>query len=124
MSDFIVNWLANVPASAVPYALAALGLIVCERSGVLNITAEGLMLIGALAGAGASLTLGGYPALSLVIAMAAASFVSLLFALLVAVLRINQVIAGLSIVFFCQGVTSLIGTVEKWQNRQLTGLAP
>jgi general nucleoside transport system permease protein len=123
VSDFIINWLANVPVNAVPYALAALGLIICERSGVLNITAEGIMLIGALAGAGASLTFGGHPALALVVAMLAASFVSLLFALLVVVLRINQVIAGLSIVFFCQGVTSLVGTIEKWQNKQLTGLA-
>ena len=58
------------PVTAVPYALAALGLIVSERSGVLNLTAEGLMLVGALAGAGTSLTLGGYPAVALLVAMA------------------------------------------------------
>ena len=38
--DFLVNWLANA-GTAAPYALAALGLIVCEQSGVLNLTAEG-----------------------------------------------------------------------------------
>ena len=122
MSDFLINWIANVPVTAVPYALAALGLIISERSGVLNLTAEGLMLIGALAGAGSCLVLGGYPAVALLVAMAAASIVSLLFVFLVVVLRINQVIAGLSIVFFCQGLTGLIGTLAKWQNRQLTGL--
>jgi general nucleoside transport system permease protein len=122
--DFLINWLANAPVTAVPYALAALGLIIAERSGVLNLTAEGLMLVGALAGAGASLTLGGYPAVALLAAMAAASIVSLLFAALVVVLRINQVIAGLSIVFFCQGLTGLIGTLAEWQNKHLTGLAP
>ena len=120
MNDFLINWIANVPVTAVPYALAALGLIISERSGVLNLTAEGLMLIGALAGAGCCLMLGGYPAVALI----AASTVSLLFAVLVVVLRINQVIAGLSIVFFCQGLTGLIGTLAKWQNKQLSGLAP
>ncbi|WP_225122594.1 ABC transporter permease [Bradyrhizobium sp. BRP22] len=124
MIDFLINWLANTPVTAVPYALAALGLIIAERSGVLNLTAEGLMLVGALAGAGTCLMLGGYPAVALVAAMVAASMVSLLFAVLVVVLRINQVIAGLSVVFFCQGLTGLIGTLAKWQNKQLTGLAP
>ncbi|WP_315836310.1 ABC transporter permease [Bradyrhizobium prioriisuperbiae] len=124
MNDFLINWMANAPVTAVPYALAALGLIVSERSGVLNLTAEGLMLIGALAGAGTCLTLGGHPAIALLAAMAAASLVSLLFAGLVVVLRINQVIAGLAVVFFCQGFTGLIGTLAKWQNKQLTGLAP
>jgi simple sugar transport system permease protein len=123
MSDFLVNWIANVPVTAVPYALAALGLIISERSGVLNLSAEGLMLIGALAGAGSCLMLGGHPAVALVIAMIAASLVSLLFAVLVVLLRINQVIAGLSLVFFCQGLTGLIGTLAHWQNKQLTGLA-
>ena len=50
MNDFFINWLASAPVTAVPYALAALGLILSERSGVLNLTAEGLMLVGALAG--------------------------------------------------------------------------
>ncbi|WP_407180759.1 ABC transporter permease [Bradyrhizobium sp. STM 3562] len=124
MIDFLINWLANTPVTAVPYALAALGLIIAERSGVLNLTAEGLMLVGALAGAGTCITLAGHPAVALLAATVAASLVSLLFAALVVVLRINQVIAGLSIVFFCQGFTGLIGTLAKWQNKQLTGLAP
>jgi simple sugar transport system permease protein len=120
--EFLVNWFANVPLTAVPYALAALGLIISERSGVLNLTAEGLMLVGAVAGIGATLTLGGYPAIALLIAMAAASILSLLFALLVVLLRVNQVIAGLAIVFFCQGLTGLIGTVAHWQNRAVPGI--
>src|SRR5882757_411281 len=122
MNDFFINWLASTPVTAVPYALAALGLILSERSGVLNLTAEGLMLVGALAGAGAVLSLHVHPALALIIAMAAASIVSLLFAGLVVVLRVNQVIAGLAIVFFCQGLTGLIGTLAGWQNKQINSL--
>jgi general nucleoside transport system permease protein len=123
MLGFFVNWLANVPVTALPYALAALGLIISERSGVLNLTAEGLMLVGALAGIGASLSLGSPPAVALLIAMVAASIVSLLFAVLVVLLRVNQVIAGLAVVFFCQGLTGLLGTVAHWQNRPIPGLA-
>jgi simple sugar transport system permease protein len=122
VTAFLINWLANAPTNAVPYALAALGLIISERSGVLNLTAEGLMLVGALAGIGTCLTLGGHPEIALVVAMAAASVVSLLFAGLVVILRVNQVIAGLSIVFFCQGLTGLIGTIANWQNKQVAGL--
>src|SRR6266436_1364377 len=114
MLDFFVNWFANVPVAAAPYALAALGLIISERSGVLNLTAEGLMLVGALAGISAYLTLGGNPTVALLIAMIAASVVSLLFAILVVLLRVNQVIAGLAIVFFCQGLTGLVGKVVAW----------
>ena len=122
MLEFLVNWMTNVPVTAAPYALAALGLIVSERSGVLNLTAEGLMLVGALAGVATCLTLGGYPLVALLVSMLAACTVSLLFAGLVVVLRVNQVIAGLAIVFFCQGLTGLIGNVARWQNRPIEGL--
>jgi ABC-type uncharacterized transport system permease subunit len=120
--DVLVSWLANLPMLAVPYALASLGLIIGERSGVLSLGAEGLMLVGALAGVAAYLSFGGEPLLALLAAMIAAAIVSLLFAVLVVLLRVNQVIAGLSLVFFCQGTTNLIGTVANWQNRTISGL--
>jgi general nucleoside transport system permease protein len=122
MLEFLVNWLSYVPVTAAPYALAALGLIISERAGVLNLTAEGLMLVGALAGVATCLTLGGHPLVALMVSMLAASVVSLLFAGLVVLLRVNQVIAGLAVVFFCQGLTGLIGNVAKWQNRPIEGL--
>ena len=122
MTQFLINWLANAPGTAAPYAFAALGLIISERSGVLNLTAEGLMLVGAVAGLGASLTWSDHPLVALLISMLAASLVSLLFAGLVVILRVNQVIAGLSIVFFCQGLTGLIGTLANWQNHPIAGL--
>jgi ABC-type uncharacterized transport system permease subunit len=120
--EFLTNWLINVPATAAPYALAALGLIVSERSGVLNLTAEGLMLVGALAGVATCITLGGHPLVALMVSMLAACMVSLLFAGLAVGLRMNQVIAGLTIVFFCQGLTGLLGNLANWQNRPVEGL--
>ena len=120
--DMIANWLGNSPDFAVPFALAALGLILTERAGVLALGAEGLMLVGALAAIGAQLSFS-TPLISLLAAMLAGSVVSLLFALMVLVMRINQVIAGLALVFFCQGLTGLLGTLLEWTNRPVTGLA-
>ncbi|WP_395317621.1 ABC transporter permease [Variovorax sp. UC74_104] len=117
----VLNWLASTPDFAVPYALAALGLIVCERAGVLALGAEGLMLVGALAGIGAQIVIG-QPAVSLVLAMLAASVVSVLFAVMVIWLRVNQVIAGLALVFFCQGLTALVGSMAEWTNHATEGI--
>lgn len=119
--DLVLNWLGNMPDFAVPYALAALGLILTERAGVLALGAEGLMLAGALAAIGAQLAFG-MAGFSLIVAMLAAAAVSILFALMVIVLRVNQVIAGLTLVFFCQGLTSLLGTLLGWTNRPVQGL--
>jgi simple sugar transport system permease protein len=117
--ELLVAWLGSIPDFAVPYALAALGLIVAERAGVLSLGAEGLMLVGALAAIGAQLQFG-QTAVSLLLAMLSASVVSVLFAVMVVWLRINQVIAGLTLVFFCQGLTSLLGSVWGWTNQPVT----
>ncbi|WP_431110134.1 ABC transporter permease [Variovorax paradoxus] len=119
--SIVLNWLASTPDFAVPYALAALGLIISERAGVLSLGAEGLMLVGALAGIGAQIVLG-QPGVSLVLAMLAASAVSLLFAVMVIWLRVNQVIAGLALVFFCQGFTALVGSLAEWTNHATEGI--
>jgi simple sugar transport system permease protein len=122
MIDFLVSWLATIPQLATPYALAALGLIVSERAGVLNLTAEGLMLVGALTGVIASLHFGGHPYLAIACAMAAAAGASLLFAALTVFLNVNQALAGLAFVFFCDGLTNLVGTRGGWTNRPIEGL--
>jgi general nucleoside transport system permease protein len=123
MTDFLVNWISSIPGLALPYALASIGLIIGERAGVLSLGAEGLMLVGALVGVGTVLTTND-PTLGLLTAMLAASLVSVLFAGLVVFLRVNQVIAGLSLVFFCQGLTNLVGTMLDWSNRTIPGLGP
>ena len=76
MTDFIVNWLASTPGMAAPYALAALGLIISERAGVLNLAAEGLMLVGALAGVATFIVLDGHPGIALAVSAGAAMLVS------------------------------------------------
>ena len=120
--DFLVNWIANTPGFAVPFALAALGLIITEKSGVLSLGAEGFMLMGAMAGVGGVVIMGGHAFAALLVAALGAAVVSLVFAVLVVSLRVNQAIAGLAIVFLCQGLTSLIAAQQGWTNRAITGL--
>ncbi|WP_234267048.1 ABC transporter permease [Hydrogenophaga sp. NFH-34] len=117
--ELIGHWIGSIPDFAIPYALAALGLILTERAGVLSLGAEGFMLIGALAAIGAQLAFGA-TAVSLVLAMLAASAASVLFAIMVVWLRMHQVIAGLVMVFFCQGLSSLLGSVLGWTNMPVT----
>ncbi|MFT7595518.1 MAG: ABC-type uncharacterized transport system permease subunit [Paracoccaceae bacterium] len=123
MADFLINWLSIVRSFAVPFALAALGLIICERSGVLNLGAEGFMLVGAVAGVGAIAS--GYPAsIALIAAALAGVALGIFIAFMVAGLRINHVISGLAIVFLAQALTSLIATQQGWTNKSITGLGP
>ena len=120
-AEFLVNWLASVPVAAAPLLLAALGLIVCGRAGVLNLSAEGLMLVGALAGAAVFQELGGNPWLGMAGAALAGVLLSALFAVMVVVLRADQVVTGLGIVFLAIGLTSVAGEAGGWADRAMAG---
>lgn len=119
--DLVANWLTAVPSAALPFALATLGLILCEKAGVLNLGAEGFLTAGALAGAGAMIA-GASPYWALMASVFAGVALGLVFAVLVAGLRINHVIAGLAMVFFAQALTSLIGEEQGWTNQAIDGL--
>jgi simple sugar transport system permease protein len=121
--ELMGHWISSIPDFAVPYALAALGLILTERAGVLSLGAEGLMLVGALVAIGMQLTFGA-TLVSLILSMLAASLVSVLFAVMVVWLRVHQVIAGLVLVFFCQGLSSLLGTLLGWTSVPVTAQGP
>ena len=119
MVDFIVNWIAFTPVFAVPLMLASIGLIINERAGVLNLGAEGIMLMGAFAGVVVYIESGGVLALGTLGAIAAGFAVSALFAFMVVTMRLNQVVAGIAIVFFASGLTGLIG--NPWTERAVEG---
>ncbi len=119
MLGFIVDWIAFTPIFAVPLVLATLGLIINERAGVLNLGAEGLMLCGALAGVAGYLGLGGSPWVGMLAAILAGFVVAILFAFVVVILRADQVVTGITIVFFGTGLTSLVGV--PWMNRAVAG---
>ena len=104
MIQWTTNFLASTLLISTPIILVGLGLVFSERAGVINIGAEGLMLIGALMGVVGSWATGSV-ILGTLIAMISGVFFSLIFAYLTVSLRANQVVAGLALNIFAGGFT-------------------
>ena len=98
-----------------PMAIAALGELLAERSGVLNLGVEGMMLMGAVVAFWVSRDVSGPNGLVLIIAVlaaaAAAAAVSLIHAFMTITLRANQVVSGLALTIFAgaTGLSSYVG---------------
>ncbi|MBT6276100.1 MAG: ABC transporter permease [Chromatiales bacterium] len=99
---------ASVIVAATPLLFAALGELVVEKAGVLNLGVEGMMIVGALAGFAATVE-SGSPWLGLVAAMAAGAALAALFGLLTQFLMANQVATGLALTMFGLGVAAMLG---------------
>jgi simple sugar transport system permease protein len=98
----------SVIAASTPLLLAAAGELVVERSGVLNLGSEGMMIMGAACGfAGAWLT--GSTFIGALFGIAAGCALSLVFATLTLGLAVNQVAAGLALTILGVGLSGLIG---------------
>lgn len=95
-------------AASTPILFAALGELVVERAGVLNLGVEGMMITGALAGFAAAHATGSPFAGFLAAALAGAA-ISLLFSLLTQFLLANQVASGLALTLFGLGLAALFG---------------
>jgi simple sugar transport system permease protein len=107
----IDQWLpivASTVAAATPLIIAALGVLVCERAGVLNLGVEGMMLIGAVTAFAVGTTSGslfvGYVAAAL-----AGMALALIFAVLTLTLQTNQVATGLALALFGVGLSAFVG---------------
>ena len=100
--------LLTVISAATPLLLAATGELVAEKSGVLNLGLEGMMLAGAVCAFIAALTTGSW-ALGIVVGAAAGILMSMLFGLLTLIFLANQVASGLALTLFGIGLSSLIG---------------
>lgn len=106
--DLFVAILMTIAGAATPLLIAGLGELVVEKSGVLNLGVEGMMLIGAVTGFAVGTTTG-LPALGALAAMFAAALASAIFAVLTLTLMANQVATGLALTIFGTGVSALIG---------------
>ena len=91
---------------AMPMLLGSMGELVSERAGVLNLSVEGMMLMGAFAGAMGSLATGS-ATLGLVLALVAVLPVALLQAFLSITLRANQIVTGIGINILVLGGTTM-----------------
>ena len=101
--------LASVFSSGTVLALAALGLLINEKSGVINLGAEGLMLCAALAGFAVGVHTGnGW--LGFAAGMAAGAVLAGLLGVLVIWLNANQYAAGLALSLFGAGLSAFMGT--------------
>ena len=105
--DF-VPIILTICTAATPLLLAATGELVVERSGVLNLGVEGMMIVGAIAAFAAAQGSGSVLVGTLAGAVAGAAF-SLLFGLLTLTLRTNQVASGLALTILGLGVSGLAG---------------
>ena len=103
MNEALSAFLESAVRTATPLALAAMGELVVERAGVINIGLEGAIIagaLGALLGAGVAGTATGFVAGGL-----AGMTVGLVFAFFVVRLRANQIIAGTGVMLLAAGLT-------------------
>jgi general nucleoside transport system permease protein len=112
--------LLTIITAATPLLLAALGELIAERSGVLNLGVEGMMAVGAVCGFAVAFETG-YPALGVLVSIIAGALVAALFALITLVFVANQVASGLALTLFGLGLSGLIG--EAYVGRPGHGLA-
>ena len=120
--DLITNILFATVRTATPLILIALGEMVAEKSGVLNLGQEGTLLVGAVVGFMATATTGNF-FLGFIAAIAAGLMMSLLFGYLSLSLSANQYATGLALTIFGTGLSAFLGTsfvgiglegVESW----------
>ena len=106
--DLFVDILIGVIIAATPLVFAATGELVVERSGVLNLGVEGMMIIGAIAGFAGAIETGSFLA-GVVAAIFCGALMGLLFAVLTQTLLANQVATGLALTMFGLGLAALVG---------------
>ncbi len=108
MSVLLVAFLVSVAAAATPLLLAAVGELVVEKAGVLNLGVEGMMLGGALA-AFATAHETGQPWLGVGAGLLAGVLLSSLFGVITLTLHANQTATGLALTIFGRGLSALLG---------------
>ncbi len=119
--DLLDNLLFAMVRTGTPLLLVALGELVCERSGVLNLGQEGMMLFGAVIGFMVAFSSGSLW-LGVLLAVLAGMLLAALFAGVALYLNANQVACGLALTIFGVGLSSFVGAA--WVGKPLQGFAP
>jgi ABC-type uncharacterized transport system permease subunit len=104
----ITGLLLTIVTASMPLLIAAIGELVAERSGVLNLGVEGMMAVGAVVGFIAGY-LTGVPAIGVLASILAGAAMAALFGLVTLVFVANQVASGLALTIMGLGLSGLIG---------------
>jgi simple sugar transport system permease protein len=99
---------ASLMVASTPILLAAIGELVVEKSGILNLGVEGMMIIGAICGFAAAVITGS-PMIGFLCAAIGGAAVSVIFAVLTQYFLSNQVASGLALTLFGLGLSAMIG---------------
>lgn len=104
--EILTGFLAAAAGVGTPLLLAAIGELITERSGVINLGVEGAMLMGALlAAVGAA---AGGPWAGVALAVAGGLFISGIFAMVSIGLRADQIITGAAVTLLATGLTGML----------------
>ena len=112
----IISMLAAAVTAGTPVLFAALGEVLAERAGILNLGVEGMMLMGAVVGFAVTMWTGN-PTAGFVAAMAAGMCLGMVHGGLCISLRANQVVAGMALTIFGMGLSGYLG-------KSLVGVPP
>lgn len=112
--------IASLMVAATPILLAAIGELVVEKAGVLNLGVEGMMIVGAICGFAIAVETGS-PFVGFLAAALGGAILSMLFGILTQFLMSNQVATGLALTLFGLGISSLLGQDYVGVRPPLTG---
>lgn len=119
--DLLSNIFYAMVRTGTPLLLVALGELICEKSSVLNLGQEGMMLFGAVIGFIVALSTGNLW-LGVLLAMSAGMLLSMLFAAVALGFNANQVATGLALTIFGVGLSTFVGAA--WVGKPLAGFEP
>ena len=108
MIDFISAWLGSTPSFMFPLLFASAGLIICEKVGVLNLGAEGIMSVAAMVGA-ASMLAGQSVEVAILYGAFSGFVIGFPFAICIVIFRAPQIPVGLAIVAIGLGTSQALG---------------
>ena len=119
--EIILGIIQIILIATTPLVFAGIGELVTEKTGVLNLGVEGMMLIGAVT-AFVTLVITGSYFLAFLVSILSGALMSGLFAYLVLILMSNQVATGLALTIFGIGLSSMIG--KQYIGTPITGFNP
>ncbi len=112
--------IASLMVAATPIILAAIGELLVEKSGVLNLGVEGMMITGAICGFAVAVETGS-PVLGFVLAALGGAALAMVFGVLTQYLLSNQVATGLALTLFGLGLSAMIGQAYRGVKPPATG---